>query len=382
MVQSTALAVLLVSLEGTLDHLTLGYRGPQCFQNFLDALGAAAEGPTSLQRRSWHPLKSLTLKFGDEWSTSSDPLQSMFVHLPPHITSFELYLPSKWSNAFFVESDSDRAPLPLPQTLLEQLSSFTLGCDWEGTRWLDATLTHCVNVETLTLDFMGLSCDYSEAERTLSPKILLPKVQTLRLQNIYKPLAIPLFLLEAPGLVEFDIHFEPDEDSEEVYWIESEPFFSFITRSNCEATFRKLNLRNAHITTSELGEFLLNIPSLTHLSLDNVVVETGASSIEALIETEDDAEPPLPDLETLELLNLQPDFPSNQLLDFLESRIPYQIENGQPVFTNAQDPFKQLNVTYRATKEGPQVLDKSKVVEMIKKRGGVHLSFGPTFHVE
>jgi hypothetical protein len=308
----------------------------------------------------------------------------MFHHLPPYITSFELYLPHKWSDAFVVDSDSDRAPLPLPQSLLEQLSSFTLGCSWDVTRWMDATLAHCVNVETLTLDSMSTAWVYDnddpDTDRIMNSGLLLPKVRTLRLRNIYPPSITLLFALKTPQLVELDVHFDPDE--EEVCWVESQPFFPFIGQSDCDTTLRLLHLRNAYITIGELSDLLFNLPSLTHLSLDSVVVDTGASLINALIAAEDSPEPLLPNLETLELLQLRPDFPSHHLLAFLKSRIPYRIENEQPVFTNSQDPFKRLNVMYQRTKGENQELDGSEVVEVLRKRGGVYLNIGPTFHVD
>jgi hypothetical protein len=102
----------------------------------------------------------------------------MFLQLPPNIASFKLHLPNKWFDAFEHGEDSDGAPLPLPQSLLERLTSFTLFCDWDGTQWLEDAPGQCVNLETLNMDFMGAfwlcNRDQHDTERLLASGLLLP----------------------------------------------------------------------------------------------------------------------------------------------------------------------------------------------------------------
>ncbi|RXW23670.1 hypothetical protein EST38_g2186 [Candolleomyces aberdarensis] len=399
--QSSAIATLLVSLEGTLDHLSLKYKGPKCLQNLLDSLGAAEGGPTPQLRRPWYPLKSITLEFNEQWIESPNPLQSMFHHLPPNITSFELRLPSKWSNAFEDGEDSSTAPLPLPQNLLERLSSFTLRCNWDGTQWLEAALGHCVNVETLTMDFMGSYWSYDEyhphTERLLSSGLLLPKVRTLRLKNVFAASIDILSALKAPQLVELDIDFDCDiEDNYEF----SQPLLSFVKRSECDTTFRSFHLRHTPIRTEELSATLRGLPFLTHLTLEDVTTDTTAGLIDAFEALEDGPQRYLPNLEALNLLQLQPDFYFRTLLNFLESHRPYRMENGKPVFTNPHNTFKQLTVTYQTTTKTNQELGRSEVqsaklvwfnqqsgrypevVEVLRKWGGVSVNIGPILYAD
>ncbi|RXW15819.1 hypothetical protein EST38_g10032 [Candolleomyces aberdarensis] len=379
--QSSALTTLLANLEGTLDHLSLRYKGPRNFQNLLDSLGAVEKGPASLQRRPWDALKSFTLKFDDEWDESPDTLRSIFLQLPSNITSFELHLPGKWSNAFEAEEDSESASLPLPKNLLERLSSLTLFCNWDGTEWLDAALGHCINVETLTMDFMGAFWSYDRDEPhtawLLSSGLLLPKVRTLRLQNVCPPSIDILGVLKAPQLVELDIGFKPGND--DVDWAFSQVVLSFVERSRCEATLRLLYLRYAFMRAEELVTTLSHLPFLTHLTLEDTVMDpkTSPANLLRMLTFQ------LPNLEALELLELQPDYSVYPLLDFLESRRPYNhLENGEPVFTAPQATFKRLKVTYRMTQKRTQCLGTSGVVAVLRRWGGVSFDIGPILYVD
>ncbi|RXW15824.1 hypothetical protein EST38_g10025 [Candolleomyces aberdarensis] len=294
------------------------------------------------------------------------------------MTSFELHLPSKYSAAFENRDDSTNVPLPLPQNLLERLSTFTLRCDWDGTRWLEAALGHCVNVETLTVDFIREFWWEYRSERLLNSGLLLPKLRTLRLQNVVADTIDVLQVLKAPQLVELDIDFDTDEQHYD--WELSKPLLSFIERSKCDTTLRLFHLRYACIRTQDLSATLCGLPFLTHLTLEGISTET--SFIEASVQREHGLGPLLPNLETLDFLQLQPDFVPYPLLKFLKARREYHLENGKPVFTNPQDTLKQLTVTYQKTTKKNQELDKSEVVEVLRKWGGVFVNIGPILYVD
>ncbi|KAJ2914140.1 hypothetical protein MD484_g6260, partial [Candolleomyces efflorescens] len=369
----SALAALLVELEGNLDRLHLRYKGPKCFQNLLDCLGLAEPGSTAPQRRPWHSLKSFAIEFDLDWNESPDFVRSIFNRLPPNITSLELRLPSIWDAHI-----PNNMPLALPQSIMERLSSFTVFCDWDGTQWLQTVLSHCDNLETLTINFMAASWAYPPNDP--GSGILLPKVRTLRLQHLWMSSTDILRSLKAPKLVELDVEFADDPDLEGK-WVNSQFLLSLINRSKCDATLRTLHLRYARIRSEELANALGSVPLLTHLSLEGIIMEPGASFVDAF-GTSLSRRRVLPKLETLELLRLPPDPYKHRLLDFLIQCRPYRMQNDQPVFSNPQDSFKRLKVVYKPIKKEKQELDGSKVVEVLRKWGGVSFDIGPILYVD
>ncbi|RXW19849.1 hypothetical protein EST38_g6003 [Candolleomyces aberdarensis] len=227
-----------------------------------------------------------------------------------------------------------------------------------------------------TATFWSYDCDQPDTERLLTSGLLLPKVPTLRLQNVCPPSIDILFVLKAPQLVELDIDFQPDDD--DVDWEFSQVLLSFVERSKCEATLRFFHLRYAFIRAEELATTVSHLPFLTHLTLEDIIMDTRTSHVSffrmLLLQ--------LPNLEALELLELQPDYSNYPLLDFLDSRRPYFLEDGEPVFTNPQATFKRLKVTYQTTRKRKQWLDESGVVEVLRKWGGVSFDIGPIIYVD
>ncbi|KAJ2935608.1 hypothetical protein H1R20_g1487, partial [Candolleomyces eurysporus] len=231
------------------------------------------------------------------------------------------------------------------------------------------------------MDFEGSYWLYHEnhphTERLLSSGLLLPKVRTLRLKNVFPPSIDVLCALKAPQLVELDIDFDFDDDLD---WEFSQPVLSFVKRSKCDTTLRLFHLRYAFMKTKELSATLRGLPFLTHLTLESVTTDTTASLLDAFEALEDGPQPYLPNLEALDLLRLQPDLYFFPLLDFLKSHRPYRMENGQPVFTNPQDTFKQLTVTYQTMPKKNQELEGSEAVKVLRKWGGVSVSIGPILY--
>jgi hypothetical protein len=267
---------------------------------------------------------------------------------------------------------------------LERLTSFTLFCNWDGTQWLEDALGQCVNLETLTLNFMdarwGCNRDQPDTERLLASGLLLPKVHTLRLQNVY-PVSIDILdALKAPQLVELDINFQSDDDH--VDWVFSYFVLSFLERSECEATLCSLHLRHAFIKAEELAATLSHLPFLTHLTLEDIVGNPQVRYCDTWHLLKKPPLEKLPNLETLELLDLQPNFSPYSLSEFLKSRRPYSMENGVPVFTKPQDTLKRLKITYKKVQKEKPPLDNSEVVKVLRKWGGVSFDLGPILYVD
>ncbi|KAJ2914148.1 hypothetical protein MD484_g6268, partial [Candolleomyces efflorescens] len=381
-----ALKTLLTNLEGTLDHLSLAYNGPRCFQKLLDSFGEAEEGSASFHHRpcQWDSLKVFTLKFRHEWNEPTHRLRSMFLQLPPNITSFELYLPSEWSDVFIHSEDSIGERLPLPRNLFGRLTCFTLGCDWDGTQWLEDALGQCVNLETLTIDFSGMpwSSNYEQpdTERLRAGALLLSKVQTLRLKNAHPGSTDILNAMKAPRLVELGIEFQTDD--EDTDWSFSDILLSFVERSKCEATLRFFYLRFAwsNVKAQELAATLRQLPFLTHLTLQDVTwdsLDRDEDIFEQLLKQPEG----LPNLEVLELLDLQPDFEIFNLLSFLRCRRPFRMNNGEPVFTGP-DTLKRLKMTYKQVDKKYQIFGQSQIVKILRKWGGVSFDIGPIVYVD
>jgi hypothetical protein len=223
--------------------------------------------------------------------------------------------------------------------------------------------------------------DQPNTARLLASGLLLPRVRTLRLQNVYPASIDILDALKAPQLVELDIDFQPDDD--DMDWTFSEVVLSFVKRSECEATLRLLHLRCAWMKAEELAATLSHLPLLMHLTLQDIIGDPRDRYLDTfrlLLE-----KPPLqklPNLETLELLELQPDFNLYYLTEFLKSRRPYSMGNGEPVFTKPQDTLKRVKITYHKVQKEKQQLNTSKIVKILRKWGGVCFDIGPILYVD
>jgi hypothetical protein len=177
-----------------------------------------------------------------------------------------------------------------------------------------------------------------------------------------------------------DIDFHPGDEDDEPDWVDFQPLLSFVDRSECDSTLRVLHLRNARIKSRELAATLGSLSFLIHLSLEGIIMERGATFVDVL---ENPQPRLLPNLETLELLQLPPDFSKYRLFTFLMRRRPYRIdENGQPLFLNPQDSFRRLKVVYQPTRKEKQELEGSYTVELLRKRGGVSFNIGPILYVD
>jgi hypothetical protein len=244
----TLLLAKLLTEGPALHALAIHFDRLDCFRNLLAAF-QFFEAKDSAQR-PWDSIKSLGLGFAREWNEHPDPAKSVFLSIPSNVTEFQLSLP-EFNEAWSWQADlaSENASLHLTQDLLGRLNSFLLSCDWRGTRLL-SHLPFCSKVETLTLDFKHWAmrcCQTDEFLRGISDTgILLPKVRTLRLQNILSKGISILQFLDTPSLEHLDIDFT-DEDEFLTYHF-SQRVEAFIkNKSRCEATFRSLSLRRCTV---------------------------------------------------------------------------------------------------------------------------------------
>ncbi|KAJ2926626.1 hypothetical protein H1R20_g10464, partial [Candolleomyces eurysporus] len=302
-----------------LSHLVFSCTSSQCLRNFIDLMKTMETG----KPRPWDTLKSLKLSFSHEWNEPASPSESIFLHIPSSVTTFHLFVPY-YSD---VSTHPDVLNLPIPENTLTNLTTFTLGCDWSGTKmW--KVLQLCKNVETLTLDYGFSEISYHDDEpyflEVCDTGLLLPKVHTLRLNHMRPNVVDFIHILETPMLVELDISFSNFARSPAHYVDLADALdnfclalVAFIGRTR---TLRKLRIYAVKMSKPQIRWIFTSLPHLTHLTLDNVwfdasiLDDLSSEMVELTLRT------PLPSLQVFELLSLPVDFPLQSLKRFIEDR--------------------------------------------------------------
>ncbi|KAJ2923949.1 hypothetical protein H1R20_g13153, partial [Candolleomyces eurysporus] len=311
----------------------------------------------------WDTIHSLTLTFVGEWEDSFDPAQSAFGRIPPNVTSLQLHLPE-----YNYMRETRDIPLHLPHSILERLTSFSISCDWDGNQ-LPMVLQHCVNVEDLKINFKNdTSCtwydsDDDSTQEYIESGLVLPKLRTLCLQKA-RPWALNILrLLKTPILTSLALEFSQNEDD---IYDHSFPktLREFITeRSGCEGTFRRLHLDSFECEEGVLKSAMRALPSITHLTLNYPKIHSSTRNWAPVILSElyasnfHDPSRLLPNLESLQLLNLDPMMHfSPSIYDvsyFLDSRRKFDKTKNwadEDVFIGPPDTLKELVMTFQETR--------------------------------
>ncbi|KAJ2929222.1 hypothetical protein H1R20_g7872, partial [Candolleomyces eurysporus] len=298
----------------------------------------------TVEPRPWDSINSLKLYFYDAWSEpepQNPHPDSIFNYLPPTVSNLDLYLGYKDG----MVATNDQLHLHIPEIILANLTTFTFSYDWNGTMMLKI-LQSCTNVENLSLDFLGSSLKYEDTpfiEGAFQEGLLLPKVRTLHLDRILPKMVNFVQALRTPSLVELHFTFHTkitDPRSFSDLACISDKFaghvLSLVGRSGCQGTLRKFRLNSANISNSQLTLILLNLPFLTHLTLDNTFFDpTPFGDVDLVYGP---APPFLPCLEVLELLRLSSDFPHGDIEFFAIVRRESQEPPGS---------LKKLVMTFR-----------------------------------
>ncbi|TEB28459.1 hypothetical protein FA13DRAFT_1711766 [Coprinellus micaceus] len=269
-----------------ITDLTIECASSSCIRHLLEEMGNVKRLGL---RRSWDSVRSLCIAVDCEWleevkddddNGQSEPSTggegrrptSLFAHLPA-ITSLYLHLPE-------YEGDDTDLALDIPERLLVQLKDFALICDWGADKILPV-LKSCSNLETFTLDVnhadFVLDPDDPWQTRKDDQAALLPKVRKLNLLRFPPDAAAYLQFFRTYSLEEMELHF----NGEGIHWNTtwgiafSSYFERFIQRSQGKGSssgLRRLTLSSLEITAKEMHRILSKLPSLTHLTLDNVRV--------------------------------------------------------------------------------------------------------------
>ncbi|TEB18111.1 hypothetical protein FA13DRAFT_1804091 [Coprinellus micaceus] len=161
---------------------------------------------------------------------------------------------------------------------------FTLICDWGADKILPV-LKSCSNLETFTLDVnhADFVLDPDDPWQTRKDGPSRPPTQRSAKLNLLRfppDAAAYLQFFRTYSLEEMELHF----NGEGIHWNTtwgiafSSYFERFIQRSQGKGSsngLRRLTLSSLEITAKEMHRILSKLPSLTHLTLDNVRVPPG-----------------------------------------------------------------------------------------------------------
>ncbi|KAJ2936453.1 hypothetical protein H1R20_g638, partial [Candolleomyces eurysporus] len=376
----------------SLHHLSLTCTSPRCFLKMVDALETFAPAPSPYaEPRPFDAIQSLTLTFTGAWVEPTNPSESAFHRIPTSVTSLQLCLPNH--DEAFGYSNPESAPLHLPPHLLMNLTAFSIGCDWEGGLQLATALGHCINVETLTIDFRDsitwwYDADEPSIERFRADGLLLPKVRTLSLERATPASIAILELLKTPALETLNVHvsmFYEEMEVAEEYSLAADLHAFIKDRSQCEATFRSLRLECLEIQGEELKSLLQGLPTITHLVLDYVNVKPSSfNDVLAQLAVKRDRKF-LPNLESLKIFGLPPQWAGDDtsLICFLDERRSHDFMNIRDgcIFQDPPDSLKELVLTFRRTSRlRDHALHNNPSVKLFRKHCGVLFNIGPLLY--
>ncbi|KAF5332302.1 hypothetical protein D9611_008063 [Ephemerocybe angulata] len=276
-----------------LDHLSLQLSGPNCFRNWMAALGASP-GTSLNPLRS---LRSFSLEFIDEvpqtWNDGDDLESSVFTLLP-HVQSLAVYLPYR-EDVFDDEMDSSDCPINIPPVVLGPLVSLTIRWDWEGRGLLDL-LASCNALETFTLD-LNRSEPFDGCS-SLFPLLL----KFLRALRIVRGGVRLLELVRTPALTSLDLELRTSRA--EGLLVPSR-LKRFMHMSEVEGSLRYLRLCHMVGVSGIVSLGLPRLPSLRHLVLDSETVSSYYFGPVGLRRSRGGVEMKFPVLQRLDLLNLK-----------------------------------------------------------------------------
>ncbi|KAF5310321.1 hypothetical protein D9611_012058 [Ephemerocybe angulata] len=340
----------------SLSHFVLESTGPGCFRNLIASIDAIQP---SGHIRQWDNLTSLSLRFSaafEAWPGHLEAIDSIFQHLPTHLTALDLRLPCSES-AFHDTTDSITIPIRVPPSVLERLKTFKIHCDWPGPHIL-TMLQHCKNVETLTIDHLDQHPDLTDFTsqaliQSFGPerRLTLPRVHTLEVRACD---TIPCLVnLRAPALRNISFHCGESEVYKRGTSISA--FFANILNDFLKASgvhdIQSLSIYHLAISADDLLESLVMLPSLVHVTLDDViVVPTGPIRVwEGLRKRAEEAAEALglglgnipalqgylPNIQKLDILHASSDYPFIDVLEFLQERRKHTVLGASPCHLTA-----------------------------------------------
>ncbi|KAF6763753.1 hypothetical protein DFP72DRAFT_873305 [Ephemerocybe angulata] len=293
----------------TLDELALEFSNTVCWRRLMDSiecfslmsLSQTGGGFRAKVSFPWDSLQTLSIKFSSKGWAAYSP---SFIHLPPSVRTFHLYLP---------EGPRFTPTINFKPGFLQRLTELVLCCHWHISALL-SILKHCEDVEVATLYFNASGFHHLGLDRDLP----LFRLNTLRLRNVSSLELLP-FLARAENLCHLDISFE-DKSRKGSQLLDLDDLFaarwhSFIQTHDSLLTLRLHDAVIYENAIEELFDPAVPFKSLTHLTMDNIVSATEEGRefpVDSL------ANGAFPCLWSLELLEVSGVFPLNRLLNAVE----------------------------------------------------------------
>ncbi|TEB18811.1 hypothetical protein FA13DRAFT_1719484 [Coprinellus micaceus] len=217
------------------DLTTLQVKGPLSLLKYKEAkrwLGRSAELPKTLvvqnvapdpwlkdywsknssqtELRAWNNLQWLDLTFSSWGKKEEDnPKDSIFRHLPL-VTTFALELPS------YCNGEDCSLVFHLSPNFLCNLTHLTLWCNWDKSKIM-GTLQHCMNLESLKLDFCSTLEEYlAQTPSTWLDALQSSGIHLVKLRRmdpvgiLQDTVEIALRYIKASALEELDLDFESE----------------------------------------------------------------------------------------------------------------------------------------------------------------------------
>ncbi|KAF6744907.1 hypothetical protein DFP72DRAFT_927138 [Ephemerocybe angulata] len=300
---STAIADFLAH-GPALDELALWSSSTKCMENLI---GFIKPG----QSPSWDRIRCIYVGMA-EWHSSSNPAEWRVVERLPPVTSLILDLPS------VEDIPANHGAGLLKNLSLANLTFFKLICD-SPSPWVLGRLGSGENLETLILDYDMSICDEDRSLKGYR-RVLLPRLRTLQLLNLvdnFETQIVPC--LSLPALESLYIHFaDPWEggtppqayDLPDMRELQND-ILSLVQGPNPASRLQHLRIDNLPISSFGLLRILLSLPSMTHLTLDNVGSDPGLFR-----RAKGASEQLLPRLKCLEVLNAGKSFTPHDVCSY------------------------------------------------------------------
>ncbi|KAF5335137.1 hypothetical protein D9611_010881 [Ephemerocybe angulata] len=304
---STAIADFLAH-GPALDELALWSSSTKCMENLVDLIKPG-------QSPSWDRIRSIHVGM-TEWHSSSTIAEWRFLEQLPPVTSLILDLPS-------VEDIPENHGAGLLKNLsLANLTSFKLVCAWPSP-WVLGRLGSGENLDTLILDY-GMVIRDERRSLEGHHRVLLPRLRILQLIDVLDHFETQILpCLSLPALETLDIRFvrddpwggvTPRDDFPDMRELQND-ILSLVQGPNPASRLQRLQIENLPISSFGLLRILLSLPSITHLTLDNVGSDPGVFR-----KSSPGSEQLLPQLKCLEVLNAGKSFTPHDVCSYSVAR--------------------------------------------------------------
>ncbi|TEB28449.1 hypothetical protein FA13DRAFT_1793930 [Coprinellus micaceus] len=237
------------------------------------------QNSSQTELRAWNNLQWLDLTFSSWGKKEEDnPKDSIFRHLPL-VTTFALELPS------YCNGEDCSLVFHLSPNFLCNLTHLTLWCNWDKSKIM-GTLQHCMNLESLKLDFCSTLEEYlAQTPSTWLDALQSSGIHLVKLRRmdpvgiLQDTVEIALRYIKASALEELDLDFESEGQGRGSIvggmWLPEE-IGGFVKMSGCAKTLRKLQIHCLSMDGEDLTNTFVQMPNTVHDIFDDVLESSKA----------------------------------------------------------------------------------------------------------